>query len=194
VIGLRRHLLTDDHGGAAIEFGIVAPLLLMTILGIFDMGHGMYTASLLNGSIEKAARDSTIEAASTGTLDTTVANIVREIAPGATMVFARQAYTNFSNVRQAEDFTDSNANNVCDANEPFEDANGSGSWDSDMGRSGNGGARDAVLYKVTVTYDRIFPVWQMIGQSGTMTIKAAAVLRNQPYALQESGGAVGTCP
>jgi Flp pilus assembly protein TadG len=190
----RPGLALANDGAAAVEFGIVAPILLMTLLGIFDMGQGMYTASLLNGSIEKTARDSSIEAAATGALDARVTSIVQEMAPGAIITFARKSYTNFGNLKQPEDYTDTNANGVCDANEPFEDVNGNGNWDADRGRSGNGGARDAILYKVTVTYPRIFPVWHMLGQPGTMTMSSVAVLRNQPFGQQNTVTAVGNCP
>jgi hypothetical protein len=45
-----------------------------------------------------------------------------------------------------------NGDGVCNAGEPFEDANANGSWDADQGKAGSGGARDAVLYEVQVTY------------------------------------------
>ena len=79
--------------------------------------------------------------------------------------------------------------------EPFEDANGNGQWDADRGRSGFGGARDAVLYSVNVEYDRFFPIARFIGVSETMDMTVSTVLRNQPYGLQDSGApAVGNCP
>ena len=44
------------------------------------------------------------------------------------------------------------------AGEPFEDANANGTWDEDRGSDGQGGARDAVLYVVSVSYRRAFGV------------------------------------
>lgn len=188
-----RPLLHDGRGVSTVEFALIAPVMLMTLFGLFDLGHGMYTKALLEGTIEKAARNSAIEGATTGALDTRVTNAVRQIAPGSTLSFARKTYTDFSNVRQPEDWTDSNSNGACDNGEPFEDANQNGSWDSDRGRNGNGGARDAVLYKVTVSYPRIMPIGRLIGQSNTTTMTAVAILRNQPFGLQATPAAVGNC-
>ena len=181
-----RRLLLDQHGVTAVEFALLAPVLLISLMGCFDLGHNMYTNGMLVGAIQKTARDSSIEGASgnEAALDQHVAEVVHAIAPSATLTFTRKAYTNFGDVSQPEDYTDVNANNICDNGEPFEDANGNGAWDADRGSSGFGGARDAVLYTVDVTYDRLFPLAGLIGQPPTMTVSAATVLRNQPYGQQ----------
>ena len=193
---LARHLSRDTRGATIVEFALAAPLLLVAILGLFDLGHNMYTASVIHGAVQKAARDSTIEGAAdkAGTLDDRVTSAVRLIAPGATLEFDRAAYATFSEVAQPEDFTDVNANGICDANEPFEDANGNGNWDADAGKQGFGGARDAVLYTVAVTYNRPFPIAKLIGQPGTFTTTARTVLRNQPYGPQGSVKKTENCP
>jgi hypothetical protein len=149
----------------------------------------MYTAQMLHGAIQKASRDSTIEGAllEEASLDDKVARAVHAIAPGATLDFSRKSYANFSGVNRPEDYSDLNGNSVCDDNEPFEDANNNGSWDMDPGREGFGGARDAVLYTVSVNYKRPFPIAAFIpGQTGDFTLVANTVLRNQPYGLQDT--------
>lgn len=183
-----RKLVRDARGVTAVEFGIIAPVFVMGLLGCFDLAHNMYTSSMLQGAIQKSARDSTIEGSSSSEaqLDARVTNAVRAVAPQATLHFSRRSYATFSEVGMAEDYTDVNDNGSCDAGEPFEDSNRNGSWDSDRGNSGFGGARDAVLYSVRVTYPRAFPVARMLGQSDTMTVSVATVLRNQPYGLQDT--------
>lgn len=193
---MRRFFLrTDRRGVAAVEFGLVAPLVLMTMMGLFDMGYNIYTEILLDGAIQKAARNSTIEGAfsKTGQLDATVTTAVHDIAPRATLVFKRTAYASFSKIGRPEDFTDVNKDGRCDLGEPYEDANGNGSWDADQGASGAGGARDAVLYQVTVTYPRPFPVASFLGQKPTFSMMARTVLRNQPYDLTQKVVKVRTC-
>jgi Flp pilus assembly protein TadG len=189
-----RLLPGEQSGAAIIEFALVAPTLVLLLLGVFDLGHGIYTKTMLLGSIEKASRDSTIEAAITGTLDAKVTSAVQQIAPGATVTFSRSHYTSFTQVRKPEDFTDTNHDGVCDNGEPFEDANGNGVWDADQGLIGQGGARDAVLYKVTVTYPRLFPLWRLLRQSSSSQLVASTVLRNQPYSLQALPAKSGNCP
>ena len=181
-----RSLARDEAGAAIVEFALIAPVMVMTLFGMFDLGHGMYTKSLLQGAIEKASRDSTIQGATTGALDAKVTTIVRRIAPGSTITFNRASYTSFTSVGQPEDYGDTNSDGVCDAGETFEDANGNGAWDANQGRTGNGGARDAVLYTVTVNYPRLLPLGRLIRQSDTTTMSAVTVLRNQPYGLQNT--------
>ena len=67
-----------------VEFALIAPVMLITLFGMFDFGHGMYVRALLQGAIDKASRDSTIQGATTATLDAKVTSIVRQITPGRT--------------------------------------------------------------------------------------------------------------
>lgn len=181
---IRSDIRADQRGMSAVEFAMIAPVLMIAVMGLMDLGHTMYTNSLLQGAIQKAARDSTIEgaASNTGTLDARVTTMVRNLAPNATLTFQRTNYSSFSEVAAPEDFSDDMVvNGRCDGGEAFEDANGNGVWDADRGVGGVGGARDAVLYSVTVSYTRVFPVARLLGQSNTNTMTANTVLRNQPY-------------
>ncbi len=195
IVRLRHALARDTRGAAVIEFALCAPVLLIGMMGLFDMGHNMYTASIIQGAVQKAARDSTIEGAEdrSTVLDQRVTRMVHQIAPRATMEFDRTAYSTFSDVAKPEDWNDVNGDGACNAGEPFEDANGNGSWDANMGREGFGGARDAVLYEVKVTYVRPFPISRLIGQSPTFTTTVRTVLRNQPYAAQDISRTPGNC-
>ena len=192
---LHDKLSGHEGGAAAVEFAMAAPVLLLAMMGVFDLGYNMYTQALLQGAIQEAARNSTLEdaASNTAKLDAKVTSMVRQIAPQATLSFDRTSYADFSDVGQAEDFTDADSNGLCDNGEPFEDANGNGIWDADRGSAGLGGARDAVLYKVTVVYDRPFPVARLLGQDGKFTMQATTVLRNQPWDLNEAPVSVAYC-
>lgn len=192
-------LAGDTRGATIVEFALVVPVLLTMIFGLLDLAHNMYTAQMLQGAIQKAARDSTIEGASANApqLNQNVTKAVTAIAPGSTLTFSRKSYSNFSNVAKPEDFTDANTNGTCDGGEAYEDANSNGAWDIDVGNAGFGSARDATLYQVTVTYNRLFPIAAFIpGQAKTITMTAATVLRNQPYSASNAASApgVGNCP
>ena len=190
---LRHRLIGDNRGVTVVEFALVAPVMLIGILGVFDLGFNMYTATLLQGAIHDAARDSTIEGADTHSVDAHVTDIVNDIAPNAHVTFKREFFKNFSDVGRPEDFTDSDGNGACDAGEPFVDVNGNGVWDTNRGTAGVGSARDAVLYTVTVNYLRPFPVAKLIGQDGRYTLVARTVLRNQPFNLQKDETSVRSC-
>ena len=180
----RRNLACDERGATVVEFALVAPVLIALLMGLFDTGYNLYAAAILQGAIQQAARNSTIEGATPTSLDAKVTNAVHRVVPNATLIFERANYSNFSDIGAPEDFTDVNGDGVCDAGEPFEDANGNGTWDTDRGRAGQGGARDAVLYTVKVSYPHAFPVGAMIGLSRVENLQSSTVLRNQPYSDQ----------
>jgi len=190
-----RHLRRDRTGATIVEFALVAPVLIMVLLAMFDIGYNMWAVTMLQGSLQQAARASTLESAGggTATIDDIIVHRVKQLIPGSTIVFARKSYTNFGDVGRAEDYTDSDKDGICDHGEPYEDANGNGSWDSDRGALGNGGARDAVLYTVSVSYPRAFPLLTIIGLPKTVTANARTVLRNQPFKLQAVSTKVGNC-
>jgi hypothetical protein len=94
------------------------------------------------------------------------------------------SYYDFAGVAMPEKITSDTAptgqynNGDC-----FEDANGNGTYDTDRGRSGSmGGSDDIVRYRVTLTYPRFIPIHRFLGWSGSESITADTVLRNQPYA------------
>ncbi len=181
-----RNLRRDDTGAYMIEFALVMPTFLLLIMGIFDIGVQMYAKAVLAGAVEEAARSSTLEANNSdqSAVDDRVRDAMGTVASYATLSFARQSYNNFSDVAEAEAFTDRNSNGTRDAGECFEDANANGTWDQDHGASGQGGADDVVLYRVTMTYDRIFPLWRMLGEPQAEDITVTTVLRNQPFTNQ----------
>ena len=121
-------LIRNQSGASAVEFALVVPVLMTMLFGLFDLGHNMYTAQMLQGAIQKAARDSTIEGAATTSaqLDGFVTKAVRAIAPGATLTFNRKSYSSFTSVSRPEDYNDQNTNGTCDNGEAFEDANKNG--------------------------------------------------------------------
>ena len=188
-------LAREERGATALEFAIIAPVLLLILLGVFDVGFNLYVTSVLDGATQKAARDSTIEGAETQGLaiDDAVTKAVHGVVPGATLTFDRRAYRDYADVSQPEDFTDIDGDGACDNGEPFEDANGNGVWDSDRGADNMGGARDAVLYTVTASYPRVFPLMHLLGFSSIVSNQTQTVLRNQPYGNQDTTVTIGHC-
>lgn len=192
---LSASIARDERGVTAVEFALIAPVLAMTLMGLFDLSYNYYADTMIEGAVAKAARDSTIEgfANNPADVDQAVERAVHRVSPSATLAFERSAYADYTDVGQAEEYTDTNGDGVCNANEPFEDVNGNGTWDADRSREASNGARDAVLYEVSATYDRMFPMASLLGWDDTVTVTATTVLRNQPYNLQDQTVTVGNC-
>jgi Flp pilus assembly protein TadG len=106
----RHSLLRDERGATLVEFALVAPVLLLALLGLMDMGYNYYIQAQLQGTVQKAARDATLERALTSTreIDERVSAAVHRLAPGASLEFARSSYSSFADVSLAEDFSDLN--------------------------------------------------------------------------------------
>lgn len=184
-----RLLARDQQGTTVIEFAIVAPVMLLMLLGFMDLAHTEYARSVLQGAIQQAGRNSTLESGLTTTaaIDAFVKTQVKPVVgSAATYASTRLSYSDFSSVGKAETYVDKPPlNGRYDLGECFEDVNGNGVWDADLGKSGQGGADDAVLYTMTVTYKRMFPMAKMLGWSANQVISASTVLRNQPYGAQQ---------
>lgn len=182
---LSQRLRGDARGVTIIEFGIVAPVMLIMLMGLCDLLYQVYTQSILNGELQKAARDSGIEggAANTATIDAKVQAAVRKIARNATFTSNRKSYDSFSEVAP-EPFTDTNGNGVRNPGECFTDVNANGTWDADPGATGQGGASAVTVLTMTATYPRLFPVAGLLGWSTSQTVSATTLLKNQPYATQ----------
>ncbi|MGC4251980.1 MAG: pilus assembly protein [Sphingobium sp.] len=193
------HLRTDHAGVTIVEFGLIAPVFILLLMGALDLGHSLYMQSVLQGALQKAARDSTLESASAATqrkaIDDAVEEQVLNLANNATVKIERTAFRDYNRAanRTKEPFTDTNKNGTCDAGEPYDDLNDSGSWDVDNGQNNSGKAKDAVLLSATVSYPRLFPMAKLAGLPADVTMNASTVLVNQPYGEQKAVK-TGNCP
>ena len=185
----------DETGATIVEFALIAPVLLMTLMGLFDFSYNIYAESVIEGAVQKAARFSSVESYANNpeALDTAVTGAVHNVVPSADVTFVRTAYNNYSDVGRGEDFTDTNADGMCNDNEPFEDLNGNGFWDASRSLGDSAGARDTVMYEVNATYDRKFPLAEMLGFEDTVTVSAHTILRNQPFAAEDNAAIIGNC-
>jgi Flp pilus assembly protein TadG len=189
-----RRLARARDGSTIVEFAIVSPVFLILLLGVFDIGQMAYGKAVLNGAVEKAARSGSLETADTTAADTLVTNTIKPVLPNATVTTSRKSYYDFADVSRKEKWTDTNGNGTCDNGENYVDENRSGSWESDVGKSGNGGAGDVVLYTVTVTYKPIFTARWFSTYNTNRTLSAVGVRKNQPFADQtDYGSSAGTC-
>jgi hypothetical protein len=192
---LRRPSLANNIDGAVlIEFAIVAPVFLLMVIGMLDLGQMAYAKSVLEGAVQKAARDSALETSSTLQADNAVKGIVGPVLPGAVFTTTRESYFDFIDIDRAERWNDANNNGTCDNNESYVDENSNGSWNEDIGLDGNGGASDVIVYTVNVNYTPVFKIPFMPDKWGERTLSAAVVRKNQPFAQQQAyGSTAGIC-
>jgi Flp pilus assembly protein TadG len=194
---LLSRLRADLRGATIVEFAFVVPVMLLLIMGFAELAYEAYVRSVLAGSVQEAGRNTTIRGASSkiATIDGRVLAQVQTVAPAAAFAASspsRKSYEKFGYVRP-EPFSDGNSNGIRDPKECFDDLNSNGVWDVDPGASGIGGDSDVVIYTVTVTYPRIFPLQSILGWSAKATATESTVLKNQPYKSQATTTVKAVC-
>ncbi len=186
----------DRRGATLIEFALLAPVLLLLLMGLFDLCYRSYAQAILTGALQAAARKGTLEGNATtsaaAAIDEAVIQQVRPVAPNLTWISKRLHYRNYDGV-EAEPFDDVDSNNRHDPGECFTDTNGNGLWDSDPGTTGQGGANDITVYTVEITYPRLFPLTGLMGWSSDQKISASSALKNQPYDTQSAAAPDRIC-
>tara|TARA_R110000782_G_scaffold78276_2_gene154880 strand:- start:25904 stop:26530 length:627 start_codon:yes stop_codon:yes gene_type:complete len=200
---LLRRAKDDARGATLVEFGFVAPIFCLLLVGVMDVGHTLYMRAVLQGVVQKAARDSGLENGSESTrqaeIDARIHDSVVKLHNGANVDITRRYYRTFekASAATAESFTDTNANGTCDNGEPYQDDNNNNVWDSDGGDAGQGAAKDVVVYTADVSYPRIIPLQNFIpSYPDIVHVKAVTVMANQPFGEQSQYAAptVRNCP
>jgi Flp pilus assembly pilin Flp len=187
--------ISNEDGASILEFALIAPVVMMMVMGTMDIGHSLFVRATLDGTVQDAARSSSLEGATSliqqDLIDERVASTIRELAPGANVTVSRRYYKTFSTaaLARAEEVIEQSPGNLkCDRGESFMDANGNRVWDADGGSDGQGGAKDIVIITFKVSYPRIFPMAPMLGWPANVEMESNSILANQPYGDQTGFG------
>ncbi len=189
-----KRLVRNDDGVTVVEFALIAPTFLLLLLGTLDIGQMVYAQSVLNGAVQTAARDASLEGGDTQAADDLVLARVEGIMPGVELDTSRRSYYDFADIDRPEQWNDSDDNGICNDGETYTDENGNGQWDQEIGVSGNGGANDVVIYTVRANYEPIFKVPFLPDAWAERTLESSAIKKNQPFADQaDYSSAAGAC-
>jgi Flp pilus assembly protein TadG len=180
--------LGSADGATVVEYAIIAPILLLLILGIIEYNTIMYAMAVLDGSITIAAREgSTGYTSGSGGRQAYIFSLAQAHSNGllnpSKLTMSSKSYANFADIGQPEPCI-SPPTPPCPGTPGvnFVDVNGNGQWDSDQGAAGLGGAGDIVVYTVTYPWPIYTPILQpFLGSGGTVTISSSAVVKNEPY-------------
>ncbi|KFD29064.1 TadE/TadG family type IV pilus assembly protein [Sphingobium yanoikuyae] len=183
---LIRQLRRDKRGATLMEFGLIVTPLCLFIMGVGDLGYQSYLRSVAQGVLDRAARSASVGTLNTTQIDAYIDSQMQAInSKNGTTSVTKKSYYNFSRVGKPEKITTDTAPlGTYNAGDCFEDSNGNGSYDTESGSTGLGGADDIVFYQVTVSMPRLFPMAKLLGWSATQTATANATIRNQPWSNQ----------
>ena len=168
------------------EFAIIAPVLILLLMGITEFAFIMLASNVLESATAISSRLGSTGYTANGTSreDTIMQSIQQhagELLDTSKVTIASKYYSQFDQINQPEPWTDTNHNGVPDPGE-WVDVNGNGVYDTDMGTAGYGGANDIVVYTVSYPWTIMTPIMSsLIGTNGVLTLTASAVVKNEPY-------------
>jgi len=180
-------LLKSNSGASALEFGMIAPVMLLFTMGIVEISLMMLTQNIMESATFTASRLGKTGYTEGGlTRQQTIINALKDSASGLLdtnqVTISQLAYDQFGDVGRPEPFVDANANGTRDNGENYTDVNGNGQYDSDMGTANAGQAGDVVVYKVNYPWKISTPIMGAImGQSGIFNLTARTVVKNEPF-------------
>jgi hypothetical protein len=184
----RARLSRDASGATALEFAIIAPVLILFLTGFLDYGYWMYIRATASGTLESVARSTGVGGASVDptVFQNQVETQIKKLSPNATFVWNAKSYYDFEGIGKPEKLiTDNDGDGHYDAGDCWEDANNNGTYDSDSGAAGIGGADDIVYYQLTVTFPPLVDIGGFIpGLGGNHTSTLKTIVRRQPFAAQ----------
>lgn len=190
-----RRLQRCCRGVAALEFALAAPVVVLMVAGIIELSLVMFVSTLAEGALREASRYSITGFIPPGmTREQRLLQIVSDHTIGLVdmdeAVVTYKVYPSFSDIGKPEPFTDNApANGAYDAGEAFQDINGNGQWDSDMGAAGLGGPGDIVLYTIEFDWAMTTPlVSPLMGTGGKLALKSSVAVRNEPFDVPPPAG------
>jgi hypothetical protein len=179
-----KHPLIDDGGNAAVEFALLAPVLILMVTASFEIAILLFVGGTVESAVLAASRYGITGFTEEGVsreeriraiiADRTLGFVAAEAADIRTLV-----YPSFDQIGRPEPFTDANRNGARDPGEGFTDTNGNGQWDDDMGREGSGGPGDIVLYEIEYQTGAVTRLLEPI--FGRIVFHAAVAVRNEPF-------------
>ena len=181
-----KRVAEERSGATATEFAFVAPILVLMMLGITEVGATLFVGALMEGAVREGARygitgqggDGRLQAIRDIIEDTTIGMVDVDVADITTKI-----YNSFDDIGSAEPYDDDNpANGIWDVGENYADINGNGEWDDDQGRDGVGDPGEIVVYEITYDLPLLTGmIADHFGQNGLITLTSSIAVRNEPY-------------
>jgi Flp pilus assembly protein TadG len=181
-------LCRDQHGVTALEFTMIAPAVLLFMMGIIEFSMIMFVSGVMEAATSSTSRlgKTGYTAPGSSRQDQIIANI-KNMTAGILntdkLVITTKVYSRFSDIGKPEPFVDSNGNHAYNAGESYSDVNGNGQWDNDMAQAGLGNANDIVVYTATYPWPIATPIMNHI-IGATYPISARMAVKNEPYNIQ----------
>ncbi len=182
-----KRFASDQSGTTAVEFALILPVLLTIIMGSIELSMYLFVQSAMEGATFAASRAGKTGYAADGrTREETIRDAMHSrlgfLFNSDDLDIDSKSYDDFSSVGDPEPFIDANANGKRDNGENYTDTNGNGTYDTDRGASGPGGAGDVTVYTISYPWTLLTPyLTEALGKDGVATVSSRFVVKNEPY-------------
>lgn len=183
-------LRRDERGATLMEFGFVAPVLVLMFMAGFESGYTIYLKTVAAGVLETQARAASLEGATESQFDGNVRTAMRRILPkyaqaDENIILSKKNYTDYSRINAPEKITtDLDGDGVVDVGDCWIDEDLNGEYGTNEGANGLGGPDDSVFYTVQLQLPRLFPMASLMGMSEEVSVTVRTLVINQPYGTQ----------
>jgi Flp pilus assembly protein TadG len=184
--GLRRRFGADDSGVTAVEFALIAPVLMLLIMGTVEVGLMTAAQRMLDNATFAGSRTGKTGYIATGktqaqTIQAGIQKAVPAILDPSKITLTSIAYPDYSYMKP-EPFVDKNKNGKWDVGETYTDSNNNGKYDDGTGTNGSGSCGQIVMYTATYSWKLFTPLLsRVIGTAGNVPLKSSITVKNEPY-------------
>lgn len=179
----------SEKGATIIEFGILAPIFLLMIITMMELGIMMVIQNSLDAAAREASRvgitgSETLTAAEREeAIRARVVEVVDRLSGGIAkeenITITVRAYDELALLAQPEPFQDGNGNGEYDVGEFFTDVNGNNVYDADQGVSDSFGlSGQAVDYQINYRWDSIVSI---MGIGDFVTLEGRVAVVNEEF-------------
>ncbi|MBS0272581.1 MAG: pilus assembly protein [Proteobacteria bacterium] len=152
----------DNRGGAAIEFGLISPVFFVAIIGIFEVGAMMLIQASLEMAVLQVSRYGRTGSSVAGQ---TSAEVAASLASTYSYGFVNPSLMQLTVVPYSS----------FSAIPPLSQVQVTGTQDFGL-------SKQPVLYVLSYDWNFLTPfVGQLLSSTGSITLKAVAVIQNEPY-------------
>jgi len=180
----------NEDGVTIVEFAFVAPVMILFITGMLELGYVAFARSTLESSVLSASRQSRVadcpneNAKEIKKFVQSRMSTIRSYNNEEVQLEVESYSGQFGDVGNPEPLDDLNGNAKYDPGEVYTDVNGNGKWDADMGKSGDYGSfGEVVRFTASYKVPSIIPFVanQVNDGKDFYEIASTTVVRNEPF-------------
>ena len=182
-----RRFRKSESGVTAIEFAIVAPILMLLSCGVFEVSLLMASLVSLEGGLKEASRYGiTGQTPNIGTREQQIKAILADhtlkMIDLTSATIDIKTFSSFSTAQDGEPYGDTNGNGQYDLGEPYSDLDCNNKWNGpgELASDSAGQPGQVVQYTVNFDWKVITPLISTVWGKSSFPMSASIIVKNEP--------------